>query len=65
MRIIADRTVCQGHGQCVFAAPDVFALDEEDRVPLKVEAHDDAALERAGDVAEVCPVQAITIDAES
>ncbi|MFE5326018.1 ferredoxin [Embleya sp. NPDC056575] len=63
MRIIVDMTVCESHGQCVFAAPDVFAFDDEDH--LIYETAPPAAL--AGDVrtgALMCPARAVTITEE-
>jgi ferredoxin len=32
MRIEVDFARCEGNGQCVVDAPDVFALDEEDNL---------------------------------
>ncbi len=62
IKVIVDRDLCQDHGQCVFAAPQVFELDDDgDLVQLQAEVGDDLrdAVEEAADV---CPVQAITIE---
>ena len=62
IRVVVDRDLCQNHGQCVFAAPQVFELDEEgELVVLQDEVGEDLrdAVEEAADV---CPVQAITIE---
>ncbi|WP_342742734.1 ferredoxin [Nonomuraea jiangxiensis] len=32
MRVSVDLSLCQTHAQCVFAAPEVFALDEDDEL---------------------------------
>ena len=32
MKVVVDMNKCQDHGQCVFAAPDVFQLDENGRL---------------------------------
>ena len=29
MKVRIDSEVCQGHGQCVFLCPEVFAADEQ------------------------------------
>ena len=29
IRVVVDREICQDHGQCVFAAPDVFSMDDD------------------------------------
>ncbi|MGW1996534.1 ferredoxin [Embleya sp. NPDC001921] len=60
MRITVDMTVCESHGQCVFAAPDVFAFDDDDY--LIYDAEPPAALaEHVRTAASMCPVRAITI----
>lgn len=55
-----DRSLCDDHGQCVFAAPEVFAFDDDevlqyDPAPDAVQT---AAVRAAADV---CPVRAITV----
>ncbi|MGP4021881.1 ferredoxin [Actinomadura sp. 3N407] len=60
MQIDVDRAVCEIHAQCVFAAPDVFELDEDDELvydPSPDARHDDAVRQAA----HVCPVQAIRL----
>ncbi len=62
IKVVVDLDVCQNHGQCVFSAPQVFELDDDgDLVQLQAEVGDDLrdAVEEAADV---CPVQAITIE---
>ena len=60
MKVIVDLDKCADHGQCVFAAPEIFQLDANGK--LVYEPHpDDALLERAEDAMDVCPMQAITI----
>ena len=60
MRIVVDREVCQGHGQCEFAAPDVFSVQDdgsvayEERPPESERANVENAVRR-------CPVRAITL----
>jgi ferredoxin len=52
---------CQDHGQCCFSAPEVFQLDAEGRL-LFVAEPGEASREGVEDAADVCPVQAITIE---
>jgi ferredoxin len=62
IKVVVDRDVCQNHGQCVFAAPQVFELDDEgELVQLQDEVGEDlrSVVEEASDM---CPVQAITIE---
>ena len=62
IRIVVDRGLCIGSGDCVDTAPDVFQLDGEDKAvvidpdgsPL------DVVIEAAGN----CPVSAILVFGE-
>jgi ferredoxin len=62
IKVHVDADLCEGHGQCVTAAPQVFAMDDDDeqvRV-LIAEPPEDlrADVERA---CALCPTRAITI----
>lgn len=60
MKVIVDMNKCQDHGQCVFAAPEVFRLNDEGH--LEYESNpDDSLREAVEEAADVCPLQAITI----
>ena len=61
MRVRVDMTVCETHVQCVFAAPQVFDLDDDDRLIYDATPAGDlrSAVEHA---ARACPVQAIVLD---
>lgn len=60
MRVVVDLTRCQGYGQCVFLAPDVFTMRNEallyDLQPA------DERREHVLRAAAACPVQAIHLD---
>jgi ferredoxin len=60
MRVTVDRTLCEIHAQCVFEAPDVFELDEDDELVHDAQPDEGhrAAIERA---VISCPVAAIRI----
>ncbi|NEY33096.1 ferredoxin [Streptomyces sp. PRKS01-65] len=60
MQITVDMNLCESHGQCVFAAPEIFSFDDEDRL-LYEAAPDDALLGQARKAAAVCPVRAVTV----
>jgi ferredoxin len=62
MKVVVDMNKCQDHGQCVFAAPDVFQLDDGGRLAY-VSDPDDALRAEVEDAADVCPLQAIRIEA--
>ncbi|MDI2132745.1 ferredoxin [Yinghuangia seranimata] len=61
MRIIVDMDRCQDHGQCVFAAPEVFQINPAGRLEYTAEP-DDELREAVEEAADVCPLQAITIE---
>ena len=59
MRVLVDRTLCETHAQCVFAAPDVFELDDDDELNYDP-APDDSRRSAVEQAAQMCPVRAIT-----
>ena len=61
VRVIVDLNLCQSHGECVFAAPDVFELGDDDLLRWKEEVDESrrAALE---DAVNVCPMMAIRLE---
>jgi ferredoxin len=69
MRFAVDLTACENHGQCVYVAPDLFALDEDGELGYRREATAEyvsaglppEAEQPAALAAELCPVQAIRI----
>ena len=60
MKVVVDLDVCQDHGRCVFAAPEVFRLDESGRLGYVTEP-DDALRDVVEEAVDVCPPQAIQI----
>ena len=57
-----DRELCEGYGNCVFQAEDVFDLGDDDIVVLRrpdVPAADRTRIEEA---VESCPVAALSIE---
>ncbi|WP_395571903.1 ferredoxin [Streptomyces sp. BK79] len=60
MRITVDMNLCDSHGQCVFAAPEIFSFDEDDYLVYEA-APRAALLDRAEKAAAVCPARAITL----
>jgi ferredoxin len=62
MRVVVDRDLCEANGLCVAACPEVFDLDDEDRLVILIERPGEAlraAVERA---AQLCPRQALTLE---
>jgi ferredoxin len=62
MRVHVDLDACESHGQCVFAAPEVFEFDDDDVITWDA-TPDDALREKIEQAVRLCPVEAITTDA--
>ncbi|MFF0445310.1 ferredoxin [Streptomyces sp. NPDC004609] len=62
MQITVDMNLCESHGQCVFAAPEVFSFDDEDYLLYDAEPSD-SQRDQAEQAAASCPVRAITVAA--
>jgi ferredoxin len=69
MKFAVDLDQCENHGQCTFAAPSLFALDDEGQLSYRGEASDEytsAELDGADEDAvssavDMCPMQAIRL----
>jgi len=63
MKIALDAGLCEAHGECVVAAPEVFDLGEEDDVARVLDASLDASLREKVELAvRLCPVAALRIE---
>jgi ferredoxin len=62
--IILDEQRCELHGECVVAAPGVFAIgsDDDDEVTLLTHDVPDDLSEQVRDAVDSCPVQALRIE---
>lgn len=60
MKIVVDLEVCDGHAQCVFAAPNVFQLDGKGKILYEAEP-DESERENVMNAADACPLLAIEI----
>ena len=61
MKVIADLNMCQGHGLCSMAAPDVYDHDEDGLVVVKLDAIPPELADAAADGVEGCPEMALSI----
>ena len=62
MNVTVDLNLCEDHGQCAIAAPNVFRINDEGRLEYDGQP-DDSELENVEEAADVCPLQAILIGA--
>jgi ferredoxin len=59
MKVIIDRDLCQGIGNCVAMVPGVFELDEENKAVItNIESVSEETIREA---AESCPLDAIIL----
>jgi ferredoxin len=58
--IRVDMDKCQHYGQCVFEAPTVFRLNDDDKLEYTATA-DDSERDNVEAAVDVCPMQAITL----
>jgi ferredoxin len=60
IKINVDMNKCQHYGMCVFEAPNVFKLNNDDKLEYTATA-DDSELANVEAAIDVCPMQAIFI----
>ena len=62
-RLQVDRDLCEGYANCVFQAPDVFDLGD-DNIVVVLLAGDigEADHERVAEAVASCPVSALSLD---
>ena len=61
IKVIVDMNLCQSHGECVFAAPDVFELGDDDVLKWEEDV-DDSKRAEVEEAVNVCPMMAISIE---
>ncbi|MHA7179372.1 ferredoxin [Arthrobacter sp. MDB2-24] len=60
MKVHVDRKLCDNHGQCAIAAPDVFRMNDDGVLEYDENITDDQ-VEEVEEAIDVCPVQAILL----
>ncbi|MEN9740941.1 MAG: Ferredoxin-2 [Actinomycetota bacterium] len=58
LKIYVDMDKCQHYGQCVFDAPNIFRLNEDDKLEYEATA-DDSERDNIQLAIDICPMQAI------
>ncbi len=62
-KLVIDQQKCLNSGQCAYLQPELFELDD-DGAPHLLNAHPTGDLiAKANDAIEMCPAQAITLEA--
>jgi ferredoxin len=61
MKVHVDMNLCQSHGECVFAAPDVFELGDDDVLVWQENVPEDRR-EAVMAAVNACPMMAIRVE---
>jgi ferredoxin len=60
-RVHVDMNLCQSHGECVYVAPDIFELGDDDVLRWREDITDDERVP-AQEAADACPMLAIRLE---
>jgi ferredoxin len=64
MKVTVDESLCDGHGLCVAACPEVFSLgDEDDLVTILIEDPEESLRDEITEAVARCPKTALTLEA--
>jgi ferredoxin len=61
MKVLVDWDLCEGHGQCEFAAPEVFTIDDEGDLVVLDETPGEEQRAVVEQAVRRCPTHALTI----
>jgi ferredoxin len=64
LRIVVDRDLCEANGECMRAAPEVFLVDDHDKLVVKVETPPADLLEKVKSAVRRCPRAALALREE-
>ena len=62
MKIVVDNELCEANGMCVVAAPEVFHLDDEDRLPLLIATPGSERQAELDEAVRMCPRAALRLE---
>ena len=60
-RIVVDRTLCDGNGNCAAAAPELFRLEQDDTLKVLRDMVDESQRAKAEAAVRVCPKAALKL----
>lgn len=61
-RLLADIEACQGYGNCITGASDVYDIDDDGKVVLLKDEIADSDRARVEEAARSCPVNALSVE---
>jgi ferredoxin len=60
-RIVVDRDLCESNAVCVRTAPDLFVIDDDDKLRLLVEQPAPDQMDKAQAAVRRCPKRALSL----
>jgi len=61
MRVVVNRTLCESNAVCALLVPEIFVVDDDDRLQIKQERPPQALRERVEHAVRRCPKLALSI----
>ncbi|OUC80294.1 ferredoxin [Gordonia lacunae] len=62
MKVLVDWDLCEGHGQCEYAAPDVFTIDDDGDLEVLDDTPGEDQRKAVEQAVRRCPVRALQIE---
>lgn len=62
MKVVVDWDLCEGHGQCEYAAPEVFTINDDGDLEVLDETPDESQRKPVEQAVRRCPVRALSIE---
>ena len=60
--MVVDYDLCEANALCMKAAPEIFRVEEDDTLTIKIDVVPEDLKEKAREAARLCPRQAITFE---
>ncbi|MEB2345136.1 MAG: ferredoxin [Deltaproteobacteria bacterium] len=61
LKVVVDYDLCEANARCMEACPEVFRVDDDDKLHVLIERPPEALRAKLEEAARICPRQAITI----
>lgn len=61
MKVVVNRSLCDGNGNCAALAPELFHLDDDDNLHILMESFGEELREKAEAAVRSCPKNALSL----
>ncbi|MDV7353737.1 ferredoxin [Rhodococcus oxybenzonivorans] len=62
MKIVVDWDLCEGHGQCEFAAPEIFSINDDGELDVVDDTPPKSEYANIEQAVRRCPTRALRIE---